>query len=437
MSNLIISEVYKGSIAEEAGIEAGDSLISINGSNIVDVFDYRFMISEEALLLEIQKKDGSILRVDIEKDESEDIGLCFENPLLDEEKSCRNKCVFCFIDQLPSGMRQTLYYKDDDARLSFLFGNYVTMTNMGQDDIDRIIKYHMSPVNVSVHTTNPELRVKMLNNRFAGDILAKMKAFSDSGIILNAQIVLCKGINDGEELERTLTDLSTLMPMLNSISIVPVGLTRYRDGLPVLAPIDSVSAMEVILQVEKWQQYFLEKTGSRRVYLSDEWYLMSGTPLPDYNHYEDFPQIENGVGMTAMFVDEFKQALSSEETRPVNRVVSVATGALAAGYISNLAQLAESHFPGLKIIIHNIENLFFGNTVTVTGLLTGNDIKNQLLGKHIGEVLLLPSNMFRAGTDIFLDDMELRELEAALQVQVLKVETDGSEFLKALLAAGN
>lgn len=437
MSNLIISEVYKGSIAEEAGIEAGDSLISINGSNIVDVFDYRFMISEEALLLEIQKKDGSILRVDIEKDESEDIGLCFENPLLDEEKSCRNKCVFCFIDQLPSGMRQTLYYKDDDARLSFLFGNYVTMTNMGQDDIDRIIKYHMSPVNVSVHTTNPELRVKMLNNRFAGDILAKMKAFSDSGIILNAQIVLCKGINDGEELERTLTDLSTLMPMLNSISIVPVGLTRYRDGLPVLAPIDSVSAMEVILQVEKWQQYFLEKTGSRRVYLSDEWYLMSGTPLPDYNHYEDFPQIENGVGMTAMFVDEFKQALSSEETRPVNRVVSVATGALAAGFISNLAQLAESHFPGLKIIIHNIENLFFGNTVTVTGLLTGNDIKNQLLGKHIGEVLLLPSNMFRAGTDIFLDDMELRKLEAALQVQVLKVETDGSEFLKALLAAGN
>jgi putative radical SAM enzyme (TIGR03279 family) len=437
MSNLIISEVYKGSIAEEAGIEAGDSLISINGSNIVDVFDYRFMISEEALLLEIQKKDGSILRVDIEKDESEEIGLCFENPLLDEEKSCRNKCVFCFIDQLPSGMRQTLYYKDDDARLSFLFGNYVTMTNMGKDDIDRIIKYHMSPVNVSVHTTNPELRVKMLNNRFAGDILAKMKAFSDSGIILNAQIVLCKGINDGEELERTLTDLSTLMPMLNSISIVPVGLTRYRDGLPVLAPIDSVSAMEVILQVEKWQQYFLEKTGSRRVYLSDEWYLMSGTPLPDYNHYEDFPQIENGVGMTAMFVDEFKQALSSEETRPVNRVVSVATGALAAGFISNLAQLAESHFPGLKIIIHNIENLFFGNTVTVTGLLTGNDIKNQLLGKHIGEVLLLPSNMFRAGTDIFLDDMELRELEAALQVQVLKVETDGSEFLKALLAAGN
>lgn len=280
MSNLIISEVYKGSIAEEAGIEAGDSLISINGSNIVDVFDYRFMISEEALLLEIQKKDGSILRVDIEKDESEDIGLCFENPLLDEEKSCRNKCVFCFIDQLPSGMRQTLYYKDDDARLSFLFGNYVTMTNMGQDDIDRIIKYHMSPVNVSVHTTNPELRVKMLNNRFAGDILAKMKAFSDSGIILNAQIVLCKGINDGEELERTLTDLSTLMPMLNSISIVPVGLTRYRDGLPVLAPIDSVSAMEVILQVEKWQQYFLEKTGSRRVYLSDEWYLMSDITSP-------------------------------------------------------------------------------------------------------------------------------------------------------------
>ncbi|HZK27779.1 MAG TPA: DUF512 domain-containing protein [Thermoclostridium sp.] len=437
MSNLKIHEVYTGSIADEAGIEAGDSLISINGSNIVDVFDYRFMISEEAILLEILKIDGSILKVDIEKDADEDLGICFENPLLDEEKSCKNKCIFCFIDQLPSGMRQTLYYKDDDARLSFLFGNYITMTNMGQDDISRIIKYHMSPVNVSVHTTNPKLRVKMLNNKFAGDILAKMKAFSDSGITLNAQIVLCKGINDGKELERTLTDLSTLMPMLNSISIVPVGLTRYRDDLAALVPFDSVSAIDVISQVEKWQLYFLEKTMSRRVYLSDEWYLMSGTPLPDYNHYEDFPQIENGIGMTSLFVEEFNEALSLEKSRQIDRTVSVVTGNLAYSFILDLADQAENYFPGLNVFVHNIDNNFFGNTVTVTGLLTGNDIKKQLHGKHMGQVLLLPSNMFRADTDIFLDDMSLKELEEALQVKVQKVDIDGKGLLEALLSAGN
>lgn len=437
MSNLKIHEVYTGSIADEAGIEAGDSLISINGNNIVDVFDYRFMISEEAILLEILKIDGSILKVDIEKDVDEDLGICFENPLLDEEKSCKNKCIFCFIDQLPSGMRQTLYYKDDDARLSFLFGNYITMTNMGQDDISRIIKYHMSPVNVSVHTTNPELRVKMLNNKFAGDILAKMKAFSDSGITLNAQIVLCKGINDGKELERTLTDLSTLMPMLNSISIVPVGLTRYRDDLAALVPFDSVSAIDVISQVEKWQLYFLEKTMSRRVYLSDEWYLMSGTPLPDYNHYEDFPQIENGIGMTSLFVEEFNEALSLEKSRQIDRTVSVVTGNLAYSFISDLADQAENYFPGLNVFVHNIDNNFFGNTVTVTGLLTGNDIKKQLYGKHMGQVLLLPSNMFRADTDIFLDDISLKELEEALQIKVQKVNIDGEGFLEALLSAGN
>ncbi len=437
MSNLKIHEVYTGSIADEAGIEAGDSLISINGNNIVDVFDYRFMISEEAILLEILKIDGSILKVDIEKDADEDLGICFENPLLDEEKSCKNKCIFCFIDQLPSGMRQTLYYKDDDARLSFLFGNYITMTNMGQDDISRIIKYHMSPVNVSVHTTNPELRVKMLNNKFAGDILAKMKAFSDSGITLNAQIVLCKGINDGKELERTLTDLSTLMPMLNSISIVPVGLTRYRDDLAALVPFDSVSAIDVISQVEKWQLYFLEKTMSRRVYLSDEWYLMSGTPLPDYNHYEDFPQIENGIGMTSLFVEEFNEALSLEKSRQIDRTVSVVTGNLAYSFILDLADQAENYFPGLNVFVHNIDNNFFGNTVTVTGLLTGNDIKKQLYGKHMGQVLLLPSNMFRADTDIFLDDISLKELEEALQIKVQKVNIDGEGFLEALLSAGN
>lgn len=433
MNNLKISEVYTGSIAEEAGIEAGDVLLSINGEKVIDVFDYRFLTAEEEILLEVMKPDGNILRVDIEKDESEDIGLGFENPLLDEEKSCHNKCIFCFIDQLPQGMRESLYYKDDDARLSFLFGNYITMTNMKQNEIDRIIRYRMSPVNVSVHTTNPDLRVKMLNNRFAGDILSKMKLLTDNGITLNAQIVLCRDINDGKELERTIKDLSSLMPMLNSISVVPVGITKFRDGLSVLRPFDKDSAVEVIAQVERWQQFFLEKTGGRRVFLADEWYLMSGTPLPSYTYYEDFPQIENGVGMAASLIEEFNIAISQEKSRRVNKTVSIATGVLVQSIISDIAKCAEKHFPGLKILVYPIENNFFGNTITVSGLLTGIDIKTQLTGKYLGDILLLPSNMFKAGTDIFLDDMSIEDLTSSLNINIQKVNTDGAELLDQLL----
>jgi putative radical SAM enzyme (TIGR03279 family) len=433
MSNLKICEVYSGSIAEEAGIEAGDILLSVNGQKIVDVFDYRFLTQDEKLTLDVLKPDGNILRVDIEKDEFEDIGLEFENPLMDEEKSCRNKCIFCFIDQLPKGMRESLYFKDDDARLSFLFGNYITMTNMGKDDIDRIVKYHMSPVNVSVHTTNPELRCKMLNNRFAGDVMEKMRILADNGITLNAQIVLCRDINDGNELDRTLTDLSSLMPQLNSISVVPVGLTKFREGLSVLKPFDKKSAVDVIAQVEKWQEFFLKKTGSRRVFLADEWYLMSDTLLPPYSHYEDFPQIENGVGMAASLIEEFNWALSGEKSRTVRKTVSIATGVLAEKIISDIAKRAEAHFPGLKILVYPIENNFFGKSITVSGLLTGTDIKEQLSGKFLGDVLLLPSNMFRAGTDIFLDDMTLKELASFLGVNIEKVDVDGGELLRHLI----
>jgi len=433
MSNLKISEVYAGSIAEEAGIEPGDTLLSINGESIIDVFDYRFLTSDETVILEVIKPDGNILRVDIEKDEYEDIGLEFENPLLDEEKSCRNKCIFCFIDQLPKGMRESLYYKDDDARLSFLFGNYITMTNMGQDEINRIIKYRMSPVNISVHTTNPDLRVKMLNNRFAGDILSKMKILADSGITLNAQIVLCRDVNDGKEFDRTLKDLSSLMPALNSISVVPVGITKFRDGLPVLRSFDRDSALQVIAQVEQWQHYFLEETDSRRVFLADEWYLMSDTPIPDYTHYEDFPQIENGVGMAASFIEQFDFALSQEESRRVDKTVSIATGMLAEKIMTDLAKRAEKHFPGLKVLVYPVENNFFGKTITVSGLLTGIDIKDQLSGKYLGDTLLLPSNMFRAGTDIFLDDLTVEDLALALHTDVQKVGIDGGELLYHLL----
>jgi len=433
MSKFRISQVVEGSIANEAGIEAGDILVSINGQNITDIFDYRFLTTDEEVLMDVEKPDGEILRVEIEKDEWEDVGLLFDNPLLDEEKSCRNNCIFCFIDQLPKDMRNSLYYKDDDARLSFLFGNYITMTNMQQEDLDRIIKYHMSPVNISIHTTNPELRVLMLNNRFAGEGLQKMKYLADNGIILNAQIVLCKGINDGLELDRTLKDLSDLMPALNSISVVPVGLTRFREGLTELTPYDRQSAAEVISQVEGWQSYFTKKTNSRRVYLADEWYLTSRKNIPDYEGYEDFPQIENGVGMVASLVQEFMEAISDERKRSINKTVSIACGTLVYSVILDLAKKAGEYFQGLKVLVYPITNYFFGETVTVTGLLTGKDIKTQLKGKNLGEKLLLSESLFRAGTEVFLDDIELKELSLEMETKVVKVKCSGDELLQAII----
>lgn len=433
MSNLIISGVEDGSIAQEAGIEAGDRLASMNGQPVRDIFDYRFLSAEEEVLLEVSKPDGELLQVEIEKDEWEELGLTFEKPLLDEEKSCRNKCIFCFIDQLPKGMRSSLYYKDDDARLSFLYGNYITMTNMEQDELERIVRYRMSPVNVSVHTTNPQLRVSMLNNRFAGNLFPKLLYLADHDILLNAQIVLCRGVNDAIELDRTLADLAELMPALDSISIVPVGLTRFRSELPVLQPFDRDSAVGVIQQVGQWQESFLKKTGSRKVYLSDEWYLMSGTELPDYSHYEDFPQIENGVGMAASFLQEFEEALSRRRRKPANKTLSLVTGVLAGRIVTEAAQRAEKCFPGLRVLVYPIENHFFGNTVTVTGLLTGTDIREQLRGKPLGCNLLLPSNMFRAGTEILLDDVTMDDISHHLGVSVRKVDATGTAFLKALL----
>ncbi len=434
MSSLKISAVSDGSIAQEAGIEQGDILLSINRSTIRDVFDYRFLCAGEEVLLEVLKPNGEVLEIEIEKDESEDIGLIFDKPLLDEEKSCRNRCVFCFIDQLPGGMRPSLYYKDDDSRLSFLFGNYITMTNMIQDDLERIARYRMSPINISVHTTNPELRIAMLNNRFAGDILSKMRYLAEQGITLNAQIVLCRDLNDRNELDRTLNDLACLMPQLKSISVVPVGLTRYREKLPVLKAYDKESAEKVIRQAEKWQLKFLNETGSRRVYLSDEWYLMSDTSLPGYDHYEDFPQIENGVGMASALTKEFADALSEEKSHPVQRRnIGIVTGTLAKRIIMELAEQAETYFPGLKITVYPVENRFFGNTVTVSGLLTGTDIVEQIKQKLTADRLLLPSNMFRADTEVFLDDMSLTDLRRSLSVDAIKVNITGDALLKALI----
>lgn len=433
MSNFKIFQVIEGSIASEAGIEPGDILVSVNGQDIDDIFDYRFHTANEEIILDVEKPDGEILRVEIEKDEWEDLGLVFEKPLLDEERSCHNKCIFCFIDQLPVGLRDSLYYKDDDARLSFLFGNYITMTNMGRKDLERIVKYRMSPVNISIHTTNPRLRVKMLNNKFAGDGLNKMKYLAQNGITLNAQIVLCKGINDGPELDRTLSDLSELVPELHSVSVVPVGLTCFREGLFELKPYDGESAKEVISQVEKWQKFFMEKVKSRVVYLSDEWYLMSGGSVPCYEHYEDFPQAENGVGMVASLIREFSEVIAGEMKRTINKTVSIACGTLVYSVIQKLAGYAEEYFPGLKVYVWPVRNCFFGETVTVTGLLTGKDIKEQLKGKNLGEKLLLSETLFRAGTEVFLDDVELKELSRDIGTEAVKVKCNGRELLLAMI----
>ncbi|HHW22340.1 MAG TPA: DUF512 domain-containing protein [Clostridiaceae bacterium] len=437
MRKIEISSIQENSIAQELGIEAGDFVLSINGQEIRDVFDYRFYCADSEILLEIEKKNGERWQFDIEKDEAEDLGLEFDNSLLDDEKSCRNKCIFCFIDQLPKGMRESLYFKDDDARLSFLFGNYITMTNLSEDEINRIIRYHMSPVNISVHTTNPELRIKMLNNRFAGDVLEKIRKFTSAGITVNTQIVVCPGINDGEELDRTIKDLSGLCPQLHSISVVPVGLTKYREGLPKLKPFDRETANRVIDQVENWQNRLLQKYNSRVVYIADEIYIKAGRPLPPIEAYEDLPQIENGVGMVSSFVYEVEEALKDLDKTGIhsveNKTISVATGVSVYEYFRKMTSMIENVVKGLKINVYKVENTFFGSNVTVTGLLTGCDLIRELTGKDLGKELLLGKNMFRSDTEIMLDDVSADELEKKLGVKVQIVDTNGQAFIDALV----
>lgn len=433
MNKKIICGVAPGSIAEELGIEPGDILLSVNGEEIGDIFDYRLKMAEEAVVVGIEKKNGEVWSLDIEKDENEDIGLEFENPLMDEEKSCRNKCIFCFIDQLPPGMRETLYYKDDDARLSFLFGNYITLTNLSDDETGRIISHRLSPINVSVHTTNPALRVKMLNNRFAGNVLERIRRFTESGIEVNCQIVACPGVNDGEELDRTISDLSGLYPQMHSISVVPVGLTRYRDGLYPLRAYDKKSALKTVFQVEKWQGEFLERYGSRLVYLADEFYLMAGKDLPAYEEYEDFPQIENGVGMAAAFIREAEDAMDEIGATGDRhaRTVSIATGTAFFPLMSSLAAKMEDRIEGLSITVHPVVNHFFGETVTVAGLLTGQDLIKGLTGKTLGDVLLVSRNMLRAGTETLLDDMTLSDISRRLGVP-MEIIGSGGDLVRRL-----
>lgn len=429
----IIKEVRPQSIAQEMGMEPGDVLLEINQQPIEDVFDFHYLSEDEYIEVLIRKANGEEWLLEIEKDEDEELGITFENSLMDEYKSCHNKCIFCFIDQMPKGMRETLYFKDDDSRLSFLQGNYVTLTNMKEEDIQRIIDYKLAPINISFHTTNPKLRCQMLNNRFAGEALKKVDMLYAAGTEMNGQIVLCKGVNDGLELERTIADLTKYLPHLKSVSIVPVGLTKYREGLYPLEPFQKEDALQVISLVHQWQEKLYQEYGLHFIHASDEWYILAGLPFPKEETYDGYLQIENGVGMMRSLIDEFEEEMQHLESMTIQREVSAATGKLAYPVIGQMAKALEERCQGLKIHVYEIHNDFFGERITVAGLLTGQDLIAQLKDQPLGEKLVLTSNMLRSEGDCFLDDVTVDELEKALQVKVEIVKSEGRSLINGMV----
>ncbi len=422
--------VEPDSLAEEAGLEAGDILLSVNGVEVHDILEYRYLMSEYEVTVMVKKKNGDIEEIVMEND-YEDIGIEFKSGLMDNAKSCTNKCIFCFIDQLPKGMRETVYFKDDDSRLSFLQGNYVTLTNMKEEDIKRLIDLRVSPINISVHTTNPGLRVMMLKNRFAGNILDIMKRFAENGIHINCQIVLCPHINDGDELKKTVFDIKSLYPYVDSLAIVPVGLTAHRCGLYPLEEFDSEGAKAVVDEVTAWQKEFLSELGTRLIYLSDEFYLKAGMPLPDPEEYEGFPQLENGVGLISGMEEEFLAALDMVKSKYPKRHVSLATGELAYPFIKGLCEKL-SEKTQITVDVYAIKNDFFGGGVNVAGLVTGGDIIKTLTGRITTDELFIPEVMLRQGTDLFLDDVTIPEIEEELNVKITAVANDGYEFIEKL-----
>ncbi len=454
-----IREVLPGSIAQELELEAGDVLLEVSGQAVEDVFDYHYLTNEEYLTVLVRKPDGEEWELEIEKEFEEDLGIVFENSLMDEYRSCRNKCIFCFIDQMPEGMRETLYFKDDDSRLSFLQGNYVTLTNMSDHDIERIIRYHLEPINISFHTMNPQLRCRMLNNRFAGDIFPKVDALARAGVEMNGQIVLCKGVNDGEELEYSIQKLTEYLPSLKSVSVVPVGLTKFRDGLYLLEPFTKQDAERVIDCIEAWQEKLYPEYGLHFVHASDEWYLLAGRELPEEARYDGYLQLENGVGMMRLLREETMEALArmcgdanasepgsagkqpdeggaqadtKEMRSPGRREISIATGRLAAPLIRELCGEIARFFPDLTVHVFEIRNHFFGELITVSGLITGTDLMEQLRDQELGTELLLPVNMLRSGEEVFLDDITVGELEKALQIRVRIVKSSGQDLVAAV-----
>ena len=429
-----IKSVDPGSIADELGLEPGDRLLSIDGHELEDIFDYEYYIENESIMVVVAKKNGEEWELDIEND-YQDLGLTFENGLMSDYKSCHNKCVFCFIDQMPKGMRETLYFKDDDSRLSFLQGNYVTLTNMKDKDIERIIKFKLAPINISVQTTNPELRCRMLHNRFAGEALKKIDRLYEAGTPMNGQVVMCKNLNDGDELDRTIRDLTKYIPCMESVSVVPVGLSKYRDGLYPLEPITAEDAAKTIDIIEKWQKKVYAEHGIHFIHASDEFYILAGRELPEEERYDGYIQLENGVGMIRLLTTEVHEALDELEGDEEEEELSIATGKLAAVYLAGFLEEIKKKFPNRKVHLYPIRNDFFGEMITVAGLITGQDLIAQLKDKPLGSRLLLPECMFRSGEEFFLDDITRQEVENALQVPVNIVKSSGQDFVNAVLRA--
>ena len=433
-----ITCVDEHSRAGKRGVVAGDILTHINDNEINDVLDYRFYLAEREVTLSLLR-DGEAYQVTIRKGEYDDIGLDFETPLMDKKHSCKNGCVFCFIDQNPEGLRESLYFKDDDSRLSFIHGNYITLTNMTDKDVARIVKMRFSPINISVHTTNPELRVKMMKNKRSGEVLRYLDDFRQAGLNMCGQIVLCKGLNDGDELRRSLADLSQYYPQMTSVAVVPAGLTKYRDGLYPLTDFTAEESGEIIDLINGYGEENLKKHGSRIVFAADEFYLKAGRPIPDAEYYEDYPQIENGVGMLRSFMDEFGmrfedvQEINDElQKRGLTRVVSVVTGVASYDMILGMAEKIMQNCPNLQIKVYKIVNYFYGESITVAGLLTGKDIYEQLKNKSLGEELLIPASALRQGEEDFLCGMTLLELEEKLGVKITPAPQDGYEFFSLL-----
>lgn len=439
MSRQIIHKIVPGSIAEEMNIEAGDELLSIDGQPVLDVFDYRFLIREEYIEVLIRKKeDGEEWLLEIEKDEEEDLGIVFASDLMDSYRSCRNKCIFCFIDQNPPGMRETLYFKDDDARLSFLQGNYVTLTNMKEEDIERIIRYRMEPINISFHTTDSELRCRMLHNRFAGESLQHVRKLADAGLEMNGQIVLCKGVNDGEQLDRTIRDLTAYLPALRSVSVVPVGLTKYREGLYPLEPFNKEDAKTLLEQIRQWQEKLYPEWGIHFVHASDEWYLTAEEPFPEDDAYDGWPQLENGVGAMRLLDSEITEELEQRTGDDRQRRVTLATGTLITPVIQRQIEKIRRVYPGLTVQHVPVRNDFYGNLITVSGLVTGGDLIAQLRamqeqGADLGACLVIPCHMLRAGENVFLDDVTTEDVEQALGLPVVVAEADGADLCRCIL----
>jgi len=434
MSMTVIRSVDLRSPAQRAGVQAGETLTHINGHPIVDVLDYKFYSYDTKLELTLKGTDGNVRTLRLRKREGEDLGLEFETYLMDRARSCANNCIFCFVDQMPPGMRPSLYFKDDDTRLSFLMGNYLTLTNLSQREVQRIIDLRISPINVSVHTTDPELREAMLKNKRAGEAIDTMRRFAQNNITMNCQIVSCPGINDGPALDRTLNDLAEMFPAVNSISVVPVGVTKFREGLYPLTPYTREQAAALVDQVEAFAARHLEKQGTRLVWCSDEFYLLAGRDLPEESYFEEFTQLDNGVGMLRLLGEEFRRALDLMEAEELEGTApfSIATGVSAAPFLQRLVDMARGMCGTINGMVYPIVNDFFGHTITVAGLVTGQDLIAQLKGKALGERLLIPANMLRAGERVFLDDVSLDDVERELGVPVIPVAQDGYELLDAI-----